>query len=222
MVAHSPRAFPWEIKPPVGIGHVTGKRRRRARGRRSRPRICLRKGCRRKYRPRCHNQRSCQDPECLRKVRRWHAARRKARHRRDVDVKIKHAQEEKAHRQLAKSASQTVENPKLARRVVTQLKLLSHFPYAIGRAATNTALVCPAISNARNSRATAMLEDEFSFSKELGPCVVENRVRSRSLLTIYRSFNKSQTARSGLGIKSGVPASSWGSPMEPGLNSWPS
>ena len=114
MVAHSPRAFPWEIKPPVGIGHVTGKRRRRARGRRSRPRICLRKGCRRKYRPRCHNQRYCQDPECLRKVRRWHAARRKARHRRDVDVKIKHAQEEKARRQLAKSASQTVENPKLA------------------------------------------------------------------------------------------------------------
>jgi hypothetical protein len=114
MVAHSPRAFPWEIKPPVGIGHVTGKRRRRARGRRSRPRICLRKGCRRKYRPQCHNQRYCQDPECLRKVRRWHAARRKARHRQDVDVKIKHAQEEKARRQLAKSASQTVANPKLA------------------------------------------------------------------------------------------------------------
>jgi hypothetical protein len=114
MVAHSPRAFPWEIKPPVGIGHVTGKRPRRARGRRSRPRICLRKGCRRKYRPRCHNQRYCQDPECLREVRRWHAARRKARHRQDANVKIKHAQQEKARRQLAKSASQTVENPKLA------------------------------------------------------------------------------------------------------------
>ena len=46
--------------------YATGKRRRRARGRRSRPRICLRKGCRRKYHPRCHNQRYCQDPECLR------------------------------------------------------------------------------------------------------------------------------------------------------------
>jgi hypothetical protein len=67
-----------------------------------------------------------------------------------------------------------------------------------------------------------MLEDASSFSKELGPCVAENRVRSCSLLTIYRSFNKSLTARSGLGIKSGVPASSWGSPMEPGPNSWPS
>ena len=113
MVAHSPRAFPWETKPPVGIGHVTGKRRGLARGRRSRPRICLRKGCRRKYRPRCYNQRYCQDPECLREVRRWQAARRKARHRRHADVKIKHAQAEKTRRQRAKAASQTVESPKL-------------------------------------------------------------------------------------------------------------
>jgi hypothetical protein len=98
----------------VGIDHVTGKRHRRARGRRSRLRNCLRKGCRRKYRPRCHNQRYCQDPECLREVRRWHAARRKARHRQDADVKTKHAQEEKARRRRVKSAVQTVENPELA------------------------------------------------------------------------------------------------------------
>jgi len=112
MCNHSPRAFPWEIEPPVGTDHVTGKRRRRARGRRSRPRICLRKGCRRKYHPQCHNQRYCQDPECLREVRRWHAARRKARHRQDADVKTKHAQEEKARRQLAKSSSQTASEPR--------------------------------------------------------------------------------------------------------------
>jgi len=98
----------------VGIDHVTGKRHRRARERRSRSRNYLRKGCRRKYRPRCHNQRYCQDPECLREVRRWHAARRKARQRQDADVKTKHALEEKARRQLAKSAAQTVENPELA------------------------------------------------------------------------------------------------------------
>ena len=67
-----------------------------------------------------------------------------------------------------------------------------------------------------------MLEDQSSFSKEFGPCVAENRVRSRSSLPIYRSFNKSRIARSGLGIKSGVPASSWGSLMEPGPNFWPS
>ena len=114
MRTHPPRAFPWEIKPPLGTRQGTGKHRRRARGRRARPRICLRKGCGRKYQPRCRHQRYCQDPECLREVRRWHAARRKARHRQDADVKIKHAQDEKARRQLAKSASQTVENPKLA------------------------------------------------------------------------------------------------------------
>jgi hypothetical protein len=67
-----------------------------------------------------------------------------------------------------------------------------------------------------------MLEDESSFSKELGQCVAENRVRSRSLLTIYHSFSRSLTAKSGLGIKSGVLASSWGSPTEPGPKSWPS
>jgi hypothetical protein len=67
-----------------------------------------------------------------------------------------------------------------------------------------------------------MLEDESSFSKEHGRCVAENRVRSRSLLAIYQFFSRSLTAKSGLGIKSGVPASSWGSPTEPGPNSWPS
>jgi hypothetical protein len=114
MVAHSPRAFPWEFKPPVGIRQGTGKRCRRARGRRPRPRTCLRKGCKRQYQPRCHNQRYCQNPECLREVRRWHAARRQAERRQDADVKAKHAQDEKARRQRVKSASQTVENPELA------------------------------------------------------------------------------------------------------------
>ena len=52
-----------------------------------------------------------------------------------------------------------------------------------------------------------MLEAESSFSKELSPCVAENRVRSRSLLTIYRSSNKSLAARRGPGIRSGAPHS---------------
>src|SRR5271157_992272 len=84
------------------------------------------------------------------------------------------------------------------------------------------ALVSLAISNARNSRAAAMLEVKSSFSKELGPCVAENRVRSRSLLTINRSFSRSLTARSGLGIKSSAPAFSWGLRTEPGPKTWPS
>jgi hypothetical protein len=114
MVAHSPRAFPWEFKPPVGTRQGTGKRRRRARGRRPHPRVCLRKGCGRNYQPRCSHQRYCQDPECLRELHRWHAARRQAKRRKDAEVKAKHAQEEKARRQRVKSASQAVENPELA------------------------------------------------------------------------------------------------------------
>jgi len=83
-------------------------------------------------------------------------------------------------------------------------------------------LVCLAISDARNSEIAAMLGVESFLSKELAPCVVENRVRSRSLRTICRSFNKSLIARSGLGIRSGVRASFWGLPTEDGLKRWPS
>ena len=67
-----------------------------------------------------------------------------------------------------------------------------------------------------------MLEVGFSFSKELGPCEDGNRVRSRSLLTIFRCFNKLLRAKRGLGIKFGVPASFWGWLMEPVLRYWPS
>src|SRR5262249_2418492 len=77
-------------------------------------------------------------------------------------------------------------------------------------------------SNARNSGVAAMLEVGSFFDKELAPCVAENRVRSRLLPTIGRSFNKSLTARFSLGFKSGGPASSWGSPREDGLQPWPS
>ena len=40
-----------------------------------------------------------------------------------------------------------------------------------------------------------MLGVESLFSKELAPCVAENRVRSRSLPTICRSFNKSRSSQ---------------------------
>ena len=80
----------------MGTRHVTGKHRRPPEGAGPRPRICLRKGCGRKYQPRCWNQRYCQDPECLRQVRRWQAARRQAKRRQDAGVKAQHAQAEKA------------------------------------------------------------------------------------------------------------------------------
>ena len=87
----------------MGAHHVKGKHRPKARGRRPRSRICLRKGCGRKYQPRSWNQRYCQEPECQRQVRRWQAARRQAKHRQDDDARARHAQAERARRQRAKS-----------------------------------------------------------------------------------------------------------------------
>ena len=101
-----PELFPWEFAAPVGTHQGTGNHHRPARGRRPRPRICLRKGCGRKYQPRTWNQRYCQDPECLRLLRQWQAAWRQARRRKDPAVKAQHAQVERARRLKAKAASQ--------------------------------------------------------------------------------------------------------------------
>jgi hypothetical protein len=113
MVTHSPRAFPWELEPPVGNHHVKGKHRPKARERRPRARPCLNKGCRREYQPRRWNQRYCQDPECLREVRRWLAAQRQAKRRKDGDGKTEHAQAERARRQQAKSTPQVAQSPEV-------------------------------------------------------------------------------------------------------------
>jgi hypothetical protein len=113
MLAHSPRAFPLGANPPVGACQGKVKHRRKARRRRPRPRICLRKGCRCKYLPRSWNQRYCQERECRRRVRRWQAARRQAEHRRDKFAKARHAQAQHARRQRTKSASQGVQNPEV-------------------------------------------------------------------------------------------------------------
>ena len=78
---------------PLGVTRSRGhpprysKHSRLPRARRPRPRTCLRKGCGRKYQPRRWNQRYCQDPECLRQVRRWQAARRQAKRRQDAASK---------------------------------------------------------------------------------------------------------------------------------------
>jgi hypothetical protein len=98
----------------VGTLHSTQSHSRLPRARRPRPRICLRKGCGRKYQPRCWNQRYCQDPECLRQVRRWQAARRQAERRQDPRVKVRHAQAEKERRKRAKVAPKAVDNPEVA------------------------------------------------------------------------------------------------------------
>jgi hypothetical protein len=138
MVTHSPRAFPWEIEPPVGNHHVKEKHRPTARARRPRPRNCLNKKCGRKYHPRRWNQRYCQDPECQREVRRWMAARRQAKRREDAAAKAEHAQAESARRRLAKSAPQTAQIPELTPARGHAAETFFPFRYATGRAATNT------------------------------------------------------------------------------------
>jgi hypothetical protein len=50
-------------------------------------RDCLRKGCRCRFTPTSGSQRYCQDPDCLREVRRWHASRRQRVRRQRLEVR---------------------------------------------------------------------------------------------------------------------------------------
>lgn len=68
-----------------------------------RPRICLRKGCGCVYQPTRWNQRYCQQPDCLHKVRRWQAAKRQRFHRRLPANRKRHAEAE-AQRRCDKAA----------------------------------------------------------------------------------------------------------------------
>jgi hypothetical protein len=128
----------------VGANHVKGKRRQRARGRRPRPRICLRKGCGRKYQPRAWNQRYCQEPECRRQVRRWQAARRQARRRQDPKVQAQHAQAESERRQRAKTEPHAVEHPEVTPAHGHAAGTFFSPPCAIGRVAMRRPCVRPA------------------------------------------------------------------------------
>jgi hypothetical protein len=96
----------------VGFRHH--KPNDRLRPRRPRARLCLRKGCGRKYQPRRWNQRYCQDPECLRLVRRWQAARRQARRRQDQAAKTAHAAAERGRRRRVASSPQLPKAPEVA------------------------------------------------------------------------------------------------------------
>ena len=98
----------------MGSCHIKPKRPRCARPRRPRMRICLRKGCGQKYLPRCWNQHYCQDPECLREVRRWQAAKRQAKRRLDEAVQAQHAEAERVRRLRATPAPQTPSLPEVA------------------------------------------------------------------------------------------------------------
>ena len=121
----------------MGSCHHKPKCRRCASGRRPRARICLRKGCGRKYQPRCWNQRYCQDPECQRQVRRWQAARRQAKRRLDAEAKAQHAEAQRVRRQRAKSVPQALKNVEVAAARGHAAEIFFDCPYAPGRGATN-------------------------------------------------------------------------------------
>jgi beta-phosphoglucomutase-like phosphatase (HAD superfamily) len=122
----------------VGNHHVKEKHRPKASARRPRERTCLNKKCGRRYHSRRWNQRYCQDPECLREVRRWQAAQRQANRRDDADVRAEHARAESARREQAKSTPQVAQTLELT--PARGHAAVSFFPfrYATGRAATNT------------------------------------------------------------------------------------
>ena len=111
--------------------------RRRSSPRRPRARICLRKGCGQEYQPRCWNQRYCQNPECLREVRRWQSAKRQAKRRQDEAVKAQHAQAQRQRRQRAASAPQTPKPPVVAAARGHAAKIFSPCLCATGQVAMN-------------------------------------------------------------------------------------
>jgi hypothetical protein len=95
------------------VGCCHGSAKCRSCPRRPRARVCLRKGCGRKYLPRRWNQRYCQDPDCMREVRRWLATKRQARRRLDEKVKAQHAEAQRCRRQRAAAPPQTPQPPQL-------------------------------------------------------------------------------------------------------------
>ena len=98
----------------MGFAHHKAKCPHHCRPRRPRPRLCLRKGCGRRYRPQRWNQRYCQDDECLRLVRRWQARRRQSERRQDNVVKAEHAAAERARRERAAVPPQAPPEPVVA------------------------------------------------------------------------------------------------------------
>ena len=82
----------------MGPEHLTTDRDVSASGSRRGLRLCLRKGCGRSFQPRQWNQRYCQEPECLRAVRRWQAAKRQRQRRATAEGRQRHAVEERQRR----------------------------------------------------------------------------------------------------------------------------
>lgn len=90
-LATASRAAPAGAKPPLGQDQHTFPTAYSPRSTKLRPRSCLRKGCGRIFQSQCWNQRYCQDPECLKLVRRWQAAKRQRQRRSRPEVRQERA-----------------------------------------------------------------------------------------------------------------------------------
>ena len=88
----------------MGQSQFTSRRQASASTRGLRPRVCLRKDCARVYQPRRWNQRYCQEPECLKEVRRWQNAQRQEQRRRRPEVREQHATAERQRRARRRQA----------------------------------------------------------------------------------------------------------------------
>lgn len=110
-LSRTARAAPPGADPPVGRAQSICPPPCSASTRRLRPRVCLRKGCGRVYQPRRWNQRYCQDPECLKLVRRWQNAQRQQHRRQRVEVRQQQAAAERQRRQRRRQAQATPRAP---------------------------------------------------------------------------------------------------------------
>lgn len=82
----------------MGPGHPTTDGDVSTSGIRWKPRNCLRKGCGGSFQPRQWNQRYCREPECLREVKRWQAAKRQRQRRGTPEGRQRHAEAERQRR----------------------------------------------------------------------------------------------------------------------------
>ena len=97
-----------EQTPPLGQLHDNPSARPSASNRLG-SRVCLRKGCGQSYQPRHWKQRYCQEPECLKEVRRWQAAKRQQRRRKRPEVRHRQAAAERARRARQREARRSGE-----------------------------------------------------------------------------------------------------------------
>jgi hypothetical protein len=93
-----PRAAPRGATPPMGHVEHTTVAGASARGKRLGWRTCLRKGCGRRYQAGHWRQRYCREPDCLRQLRRWQAAKRQRKRRATAEGRQNHARAERERR----------------------------------------------------------------------------------------------------------------------------